>query len=324
MQSSFPVAASPPAADPAALATVPGAFPMLALPTTSPLAAQLLTQPLDPKPADAAGKKVKTTMCKFFPVGTCYKGEACAFAHTEDELGTPVANGNGAAPSPGNVVRAGDWMCDCGNHNFASRIYCNSCGKLREGKKPGDWMCSNCRTENDASREACQNCGSAKETSNLTGKMEAATTARGGPRYRSSPYGKGGDALSTDAAFGADQGAKKGGGWWDESFEWGRSDPLAAIASAVAMLGNLAGAAGPVGKGGAPTNFQQREGDWTCEECGNFNFESRVRCNRHRCGKMKPGFEEGDWLCRRKECRAKNSLADEVCNVCTMSKPAGF
>ena len=27
-----------------------------------------------------------------------------------------------------------------------SRIYCNSCGKLREGKKPGDWMCSNCRT----------------------------------------------------------------------------------------------------------------------------------------------------------------------------------
>ncbi|CAE7243958.1 unnamed protein product [Symbiodinium necroappetens] len=282
--------------NPVALATLPGALPFAA-PVAATDAMKFSLYP--------SGQKVKTQMCRFFPFGTCSKGEACAFAHTETDLGKPVVEaGAEIAPTPASkVMRAGDWMCECGNHNFASRIYCNSCGKLRPGKKAGDWMCSNCRSENDASRDACQRCNSAKANANLTEKMEASSTAKGGPRIRPSPYGKGG---SDSGAVGG-----KGGqnGWWDGQWDGqtaGQSeDPIvSALVQAVDILAGMAGGAPMVGS-------KQREGDWYCD-CGNYNFESRVKCNKHSCGKIRPGFVEGDWLCRRRECKAKNGKMNEA------------
>ena len=38
--------------------------------------------------ADSSG--VKNAICKFFAKGSCDRGEDCAFAHSEDEIGMPV------------------------------------------------------------------------------------------------------------------------------------------------------------------------------------------------------------------------------------------
>ena len=66
------------------------------------------------------------------------------------------------------MSKKGDWTCNCGAYNFASRDKCYTCGKLGyQGvrpapvKKPGDWDCSNCHELNFASRSVCRNCGSA-------------------------------------------------------------------------------------------------------------------------------------------------------------------
>lgn len=54
------------------------------------------------------------------------------------------------------VTLAGDWYCDCGAHNYASRATCYKCGASKDycgygagnygaaipGWKTGDWICS--------------------------------------------------------------------------------------------------------------------------------------------------------------------------------------
>ena len=77
---------------------------------------------------------------------------------------------------------------------------------------------------------------------------------------------------------------------------------------------------------------------WQCENCNNFNFESRIKCNR--CGvKMKPkiikkqkketikkekttkkSFVEktGDWICP--NCTNINFAFRQSCNRCQLSK----
>ncbi|CAJ1377527.1 unnamed protein product [Effrenium voratum] len=259
-------------------------------------------------PVAAATGKVKTSMCKFFPFGTCNKGQSCPFAHVETEIGMPMPE----RPPPQNFVRAGDWTCECGNHNFASRIRCNSCSKLKEGKKEGDWMCSNCRTENDASFPTCMQCGSPKESANLTSKMEQMTASKGGGKNRSHPYGGKGGGAGGGACGGAcggecagGCGGGCGGGWWDDWSSWGwgeaGADPWSAMGAAMAMMsgkGNGKGSEKGFSQSFQPS-YQARAGDWTCE-CGNINFETRVKCNRFSCGRMKPGYAEGDWLCRKR------------------------
>jgi hypothetical protein len=81
---------------------------------------------------------------------------------------------------------------------------------------------------------------------------------------------------------------------------------------------------------------------WQCENCNNFNFESRIKCNR--CGvKMKPkiikkqkkepvkkekttkkGFVEktGDWICP--NCTNINFAFRNSCNRCQLSKQKAF
>ncbi|CAK9078371.1 unnamed protein product, partial [Durusdinium trenchii] len=283
--------------------------------------------------------KLKTTMCKFYSFGTCTKGENCAYAHSESEIGTPMPGRNGQSSS--GFMREGDWMCECGNHNFASRIRCNSCDKMKDGKKPGDWMCSNCRAENEAAAESCTKCQSSKESANLTSKMEMMTASKGDRRPRSSPYGKGGGGMGWGemggygpmggcaggmgcdgmaCGNGCGMGGCGGDGWWDEWSAWGWGDDAYRPEHGMVPMGGKGGS----GKGGGPTPpAQSRAGDWTCE-CGNINFESRVKCNRHSCAKMKPGFVEGDWICRKRECRQHNNIAHEVCQSCSAPRGQDF
>merc|ERR1711879_1069983 len=67
--------------------------------------------------------------------------------------------------------RPGDWECECGFTNFASRTECKSCGSAKLGgknagrpqysKKSGDWDCE-CGFSNFASRTECKSCGTTR------------------------------------------------------------------------------------------------------------------------------------------------------------------
>ncbi|XP_030939598.1 RNA-binding protein involved in heterochromatin assembly dri1 [Quercus robur] len=80
-------------------------------------------------------------------------------------------------------VLAGDWYCNCGAHNYASRSNCFRCSAYKNdyavmgsggygsdcsappGWKSGDWICSRlgCGVHNYASRTECFKCGTPKE-----------------------------------------------------------------------------------------------------------------------------------------------------------------
>merc|ERR1712039_553613 len=59
--------------------------------------------------------------------------------------------------------------------------------------------------------------------------------------------------------------------------------------------------------------------DWTCLECGNLNYASRVECNSKRCTAVRPGMKTGDWIC--KLCRNHNYASREVCNSSKCGAP---
>lgn len=73
------------------------------------------------------------------------------------------------------------------------------------------------------------------------------------------------------------------------------------------------------GGGGSP----MREGDWTCPDCNNHNFASRVVCNK--CSRPKDGIQTnqelrpGDWMCR--ECGNHNFASRDACNKCRAPRP---
>jgi len=63
-------------------------------------------------------------------------------------------------------MKDGDWIChSCANHNFASRVNCNSqgCGVVRPGYKDGDWICKECKNHNFKSRTECNKCHKPKD-----------------------------------------------------------------------------------------------------------------------------------------------------------------
>lgn len=73
---------------------------------------------------------------------------------------------NGKNVGTANVKKAGDWHCDCGTLNFASRNACFKCGKQQEPtetRKPGDWKCPHCAKWMFASRNECMHCKLSKD-----------------------------------------------------------------------------------------------------------------------------------------------------------------
>lgn len=58
-------------------------------------------------------------------------------------------------------MHQGDWMCQCGEHNFKDRKICRKCNKIKPSQsiqqKPGDWNCS-CGELNFAKNIICRKC----------------------------------------------------------------------------------------------------------------------------------------------------------------------
>lgn len=86
--------------------------------------------------------------------------------------------------------RAGDWICKCGNHNYAKRDTCGRCQGSKDENdntdnparqqnfQVGDWMCQ-CGAHNYRSKAACHKCNLPKAQGNVT-----TTTPATNPNYR--------------------------------------------------------------------------------------------------------------------------------------------
>jgi len=100
-----------------------------------------------------------------------------------------------ALPQTPANFRPGDWMCKCGNHNYASKASCGKCGLGKDqgdlsnlgvlaglgmpgmgagipahapaGFRPGDWICT-CGNHNYAKRDTCGRCNGSKTENDNT------------------------------------------------------------------------------------------------------------------------------------------------------------
>jgi len=93
----------------------------------------------------------------------------CDAVLSNQSLGNLLGIKNTAVTTGTTNFRAGDWMCRCGNHNYASRMQCKKCNiPKHDGQdvvrvpapptfKPGDWMCQ-CGNHNYSSRDSCARC----------------------------------------------------------------------------------------------------------------------------------------------------------------------
>eukprot|EP00811_Abedinium_folium_P000772 NODE_10708_length_1334_cov_5.347142.p2 GENE.NODE_10708_length_1334_cov_5.347142~~NODE_10708_length_1334_cov_5.347142.p2 ORF type:complete len:280 (+),score=58.63 NODE_10708_length_1334_cov_5.347142:104-943(+) len=144
------------------------------------------------------------------------------------------------APPSSKPIMDGDWMCpQCNNHNFASRVTCKRCDKLREGFKRGDWVCRPCRNHNFASRHSCNKCSVPRPPE------------VGGAGFRM--------PLQSMMGMMPGMGGGMGGGM------------------GLCMQPWLIGGGDVTRPGGGPSAL--KSGDWQCPMCVNHNFASRVNCN---------------------------------------------
>eukprot|EP00747_Dinoflagellata_sp_TGD_P211504 gnl/TRDRNA2_/TRDRNA2_84748_c0_seq1.p1 gnl/TRDRNA2_/TRDRNA2_84748_c0~~gnl/TRDRNA2_/TRDRNA2_84748_c0_seq1.p1 ORF type:complete len:631 (+),score=77.73 gnl/TRDRNA2_/TRDRNA2_84748_c0_seq1:58-1950(+) len=74
-----------------------------------------------------------------------------------------AAAGTKRARDAEQTLRAGDWWCDsCGDHQFATRRECRSCGKPKPAANAmpnGDWACQACGDIQFKKRTQCRLCG---------------------------------------------------------------------------------------------------------------------------------------------------------------------
>lgn len=246
-------------------------------------------------------------------------------------------------------MKEGDWECPgCGNHNFASRVNCNKCRELRQGFKEGDWICKSCKNHNFASKTFCNKKDCALPRPHDAGggrQMQFSPAARaygggggcggcGGMGGMGSygPYGgKGGMMYSGGkggmmhgggnfgmmygggCAYGGGYGGPCMGGMGGPVYGgYGGKGMMMMQAPVVPYRGMMGGSM----KGGGGSSM--KDGDWMCHSCGNHNFASRVNCNS--CKIVRPGFKEGDWICKDKECKNHNFKSRTECNKCHKPK----
>ena len=94
--------------------------------------------------------------CKFDNFGSRSECKQCGCFRSKASSNKLVNSG----------TKVGDWNCDCGELNFASRTACRKCNKnknklVNSGAKVGDWNCD-CGELNFASRKACRKCNKTK------------------------------------------------------------------------------------------------------------------------------------------------------------------
>lgn len=101
----------------------------------------------------------------------------------------------GGAGIPANApsgFRPGDWICKCGNHNYAKRDTCGRCDGSKnehdathsqtrpQNFQIGDWMCV-CGAHNYRSKAACHKCNVTKDQGCVTtGTTQSNPNFRGG------------------------------------------------------------------------------------------------------------------------------------------------
>eukprot|EP01050_Picozoa_sp_SAG11_P008470 SAG11_NODE_749_length_7363_cov_12.270099_5_plen_669_part_01 len=117
-----------------------------------------------------------------------------------------AGGGDGGGTMPAANMLCGDWICSCGEHNFAKRQRCWKCRgrktnnvitaapREKKNAKPGDWTCGKCEADNFARRTACYRCSAKKpEGAIITGVNSGA---------QSEAQGKGGGAGAQGGAGG--------------------------------------------------------------------------------------------------------------------------
>jgi len=191
-------------------------------------------------------------------------------------MGPPMMGGMGGFglfPNQPANFRPGDWMCNCGNHNYASRAACVKCGtqkavvlggmggfgmgiggrnlNLPPNFRPGDWICK-CGNHNYHSRTSCGRCRETKDSADRTGLPGVLP-----PNFQI------GDWMCTCGAHNYQ--SKTACYKCQLSKESAQADPSNVAAKALPSF---------------------RAGDWICKSCNNHNYASRVACGR--CKLPKP------------------------------------
>jgi len=206
--------------------------------------------------------------------------------------------GGGGGGGGGNF-RDGDWMCSaCGNHNFASRANCNKCGapkaatagmmmQMPTAAAAGSGGGGGGGRQMRPGDWMCSECGNhnfaSREACNKCGVPKPEGAGAGGAGA--------GDGMQVQGSYGA-------------------AAPIRP-STASSPYSKPAAAAGG--------EREMKEGDWTCTQCGNHNFASRVNCNK--CGAVREGFREGDWIC--KACRNHNFAKNMTCKKCGAPRSDG-
>lgn len=166
-------------------------------------------------------------------------------------------------PLPANF-RAGDWLCTCGNHNYAIRTACGKCTKPKMGAvigggpnlpgnfRPGDWMCK-CGNHNYQSRTVCGKCQGTKDNAKQPVAPQMA------PNFQV------GDWMCVCGAHNYQS-------------------------KAICYKCNLAKESAQAELPPVSATAGFRPGDWLCSSCKNHNYASRIVCGR--CKNPKPAGEE--------------------------------
>eukprot|EP00448_Togula_jolla_P011242 CAMPEP_0170594116 /NCGR_PEP_ID=MMETSP0224-20130122/13825_1 /TAXON_ID=285029 /ORGANISM="Togula jolla, Strain CCCM 725" /LENGTH=261 /DNA_ID=CAMNT_0010918145 /DNA_START=72 /DNA_END=857 /DNA_ORIENTATION=- len=212
------------------------------------------------------------------------------------------------------AVREGDWMCpQCGNHNYASRTFCNRCQAAKQGVVTP---------------------AGAYAVTPAYGAAKGTPLGKGATRR--SPYGgQFGGAAPMATPLTQGEGTRPGD-WvctscnnhnYANRIVCNRcGGPKVALvdnfmmgnASSIAHLGTVASMAGM----GSFINV--KPGDWMCAACKNHNYADKVNCNRCQIPKSariaKTGMREGDWICP--TCSNHNYADKVVCNKCSGPKGA--
>ncbi|KAB2004370.1 hypothetical protein ES319_D11G193700v1 [Gossypium barbadense] len=142
--------------------------------------------------------------------------------------------------------RNGDWMCNCGFHNYSSRSQCKNCNASIPRALGTKRLASEEFVHNWDNKRL--NSGHGTEQPQLYPGFDQMIEANTDPKSGAyPPY----SALNPGAAS-----------------NWQLPIPFPQLAAAPTLLGKGA--------------KQWRSGDWMCTKCNNHNYASRAQCNRCR------------------------------------------
>ncbi|CAI8609038.1 unnamed protein product [Vicia faba] len=172
---------------------------------------------------------------------------------TNYSSGHPYVNSNSQNPSVPKEWRNGDWVCNCGFHNYSSRSQCKKCNasppapgtkRLASEDLAYDW--DNKRLNVGPTNDQQRTYSNAEQVVGTSAEPKSALI----PAYAS---------INSSSA---------------PSFPMPPLFPIPPQFSSTALLGKGA--------------KQWRSGDWMCTNCNNHNYASRLECNRCKTLRVAP------------------------------------